>query len=86
MPKQKRFKVVITEIVTETVKGGQEWAKTGEELVAEGSDKLKAIYGYTPVIEKTQTTEVKVFEQTVDELNMAALVSVINNIGEGKPQ
>lgn len=76
-----RYKVTVTAIVERVEKTGNEWTTIAHEPV-EGIDKLKPIMGYTPEIEKTVLKEIQVFEQRVDQLDMAALVSVVNNLGQ----
>lgn len=39
-------------------------------------------YGYTPEIETFVTQEVEIYEQTVDSLNIADVVSVVNGLAK----
>lgn len=73
-----RYKVVVSAVVEREQKVGKDWAIVGEEI-KEG-DKPTKVYGYTPEITKTTRVDLQVFEQTVDTLDMAALVSVVNGL------
>lgn len=41
---------------------------------------LKSVYGYTPEREVTVQEEVKVLEQTVEAIDLAAVIKAVNNI------
>jgi hypothetical protein len=41
---------------------------------------LKEIYGYAPSFEATETVEVKLLEQTVEAIDLAAVIKAINNL------
>lgn len=41
---------------------------------------LNSVYGYTPEREVTAQEEVKVLEQTVETLDLAAVIKAVNNI------
>lgn len=73
------FKITIEETKTRLDVVGKDWRIIGEEYQV-GQEKPRSIYGYTPMIEKPIPTTTKIYEQTVEELNIAALVCVINNI------
>lgn len=44
------------------------------------NDELKEVYGYPPPHEKEVEREVKVLEQTVDELDLVEVIKAINGI------
>ncbi len=50
------------------------------KAVIEKEEKLGEEYGYTPEIVKTVQRDLVVYEQIVDNLNMAELVNVVNGI------
>ncbi|MEH6522316.1 hypothetical protein [Sulfitobacter sp.] len=68
------FKITIEEIGQEVRTIGAKW-----EL---GAGETPSGYGYTPEIETTADFERKIYEQTVDELDMPSLVSVVNKIAK----
>jgi hypothetical protein len=86
----KRFKVVVSAVVERERKVGKEWTVVGEEVVPRDQYEkwgktpdtapLRNVMGYTPEIVKTVREEMQVFEQTVDKLDMAKLVAVINGL------
>jgi hypothetical protein len=75
-----RYVVMVKAIVVRTVIAGKEWTTVDHVPIEEGSEKLKPKLGYTPEIERVVEQEVQLFEQRVDELDMAALVSVVNGL------
>lgn len=68
------YKVVVTAIVEREEVAGGSWEIL--EKKADGSEPR----GYTPQVKKIVRREEKVFEQTVDTLNMAGLVLVVNKL------
>jgi hypothetical protein len=76
----KGYRITVTAIIERTETVGKEWTTVAHEPIGDGSGKTKPILNYTPEIEKVVTKEVQVFEQRVDELDMAALVLVVNGI------
>ena len=71
----KRYKIVVTEIGLEKRVVESEW-KEGAGATDENPHK----YGYTPEIEAHRSYERDVYQQTVDDLDLAKLVSVVNGI------
>lgn len=69
---QKRYKIVVTECGEEVRTVGREWRLGGE-----GDPEA---YGYTPETQATREYSRDVYEQTVDDLDLAALVSVVNKM------
>lgn len=67
-----RFKVVVMATVERVEKAGKEWAR---ETAADNSP-----FSYTPEIEKVVRRDVQVYEQSVDSLDVAALVAVVNGL------
>lgn len=74
-----RYVVTVTAVVERVERVGGDWTKVGEKAI-DGSDKLGAVFGHTPVVERTVHREIEAFKQTVDELDLSALVSVVNGI------
>lgn len=75
-----RYKVTVSAVVQRVDKAGKDWGVVGQEFKEGNPDKLVPVYGYTPEIEKTVLREIAVFDQTVDTLDMAALVMIVNGI------
>lgn len=73
-----RYTITVSAVVERVQTAGKEWTTVSHEVI-EGSEKTKPVMGYTPEIEKTVQREIKVYEQTVDSLDMAALVAVVNS-------
>lgn len=67
-----RYTVKVTATTERVEKVGKEWRQV--------DGKPESKYDYTPEIEKTMLRSEQVYEQTVDTLDMAALVKVVNNI------
>jgi protoporphyrinogen oxidase len=74
-----RYRIVVTALVEREEKVGKDWAVISQE-VKEGTDKVVNVTGYTPEILKTLQKDVMVYEQCVENLDMAALVKVVNGI------
>lgn len=85
---------VITIIKRETVikKAGGDWKVVSQAYPSEedlamlfaGRERAavqpKDVYGYTPEIEKEVAVETKVFEQTVDELDLIGVIAAVNDM------
>lgn len=67
-----QYTVKIMATVERTEKCGKDWKQV--------SNDPKAEWAYTPEIEKTVRREVTMLEQTVDELDIGAVIKAINNI------
>ena len=76
---EKRYVISVKEIGQELKVIERQW-----EQGAEPTDGNPNGWGYTPEIEATRSYAREVFQQTVDELDLAALVSVVNGIGKDK--
>lgn len=74
-----RYKVTVTATVQRVESCGNEWKPITQERV-EGSDKLRDVYGYTPMIDKVVQREITVYEQNVDNLDLAKVVLVVNGM------
>jgi hypothetical protein len=72
-----RYVVTVKAVVERVEKLGKSWEKT--------TAAPDAPYAYTPEIEKTVQREVQVFEQRVNTLDMAALVSIVNGLSDPRP-
>jgi hypothetical protein len=71
------FKVTIEETKIETKVTGNEWKVVAQK---EEDGNQTPIYGYTPEIERRVEVERKVFEQTVEQLDIAAVIATINGL------
>jgi hypothetical protein len=71
MEKVIRYVVTVKAVIEKEEKLGKEWKKVSDNPEE---------YGYTPEIVKTVQRELVVYEQIVDNLNMAELVNVVNGI------
>ena len=72
--KTKRYIVSVKEVGEEIQTIPKRWELTGPGHAAE--------YGYTPETESTQLIEREIFRQTVNELDLAALVSTVNGLSK----
>ncbi len=70
-----QYIVTVKAIIERKEVVGKEWAKT--------TAAPDAPYGYTPEIEKTVRKEIEIYEQRVDNLDMAKLVGVVNDLNTG---
>lgn len=68
------FEIKITEIRDVPGKKGNEWVSMGKQ--ADGSEPR----GYSPLIDCVVTEKIERFHQIVDELDMPAVVAVVNNL------
>jgi hypothetical protein len=68
------YKITVRRTRTVIRQGGAEW-----KVIAQKDDG-KPEYGYTPIVDQPITEEVEVFEQIVDELDLAKLVMVVNGM------
>jgi hypothetical protein len=75
-----RYKVTVIALVERVETVSPEWVVIGQEFKDGHPEKPVDVRGYTPEIKKTVRKEVAVFEQSVDALDMAALVKVVNGI------
>lgn len=74
-----RYTVTIKAIVEREETVGKEWTVIGQEM-DEATGKPKDVRGYTPETTKTVRRELEIYEQTVDCLDVAAVVSVVNGL------
>lgn len=78
------FNIIIAETkpVTKTV--GKDWHVVGQQLKASERDPQRDValdvYGYTPEIEKTVDVTTKVYEQTVEDLELAGVIKAVNKL------
>lgn len=63
------------------------WFDEGQKTkrAAELSAALKEIRGYSPAREVTEPVEVKVLEQTVEEMDLIAVIKAVNGIAPTPP-
>lgn len=80
-----RYKVTVTSVVEFVDKNHKSWEILGQEFKDGHPDKPVNVMGYTPVTEKIVLKDVALFEQTVDDLDMAALVLIVNGIDPWVP-
>ncbi len=85
------YKIVITEQRTVKKLVGKEWNVIGTKEVARdrafyGSNKdepktrIEEVRGYTPEIEKPVTETVEILSQTVETLNLPAVIKAVNGL------
>lgn len=74
------YKVTVSAITERVETSGRDWKVVGQEPAGEGDGRLKDKYGYTPEIQKTIQREQNIYEQRVEVLDLAALVSVVNGL------
>lgn len=70
-----KYTVTVEAEVVETAIIGKRWEKGGPIERSESSE-----YGYTPEVESTVTKKIDIYTQTVETLDMASLVRVVNGI------
>lgn len=75
-----RYKVTVSAVVERIERQGKDWAVIGQEFKEGHPDKPVSVHGYTPEIEKTVLKELQIFDQTVETLDMPALVMIVNGI------
>lgn len=63
------FTVTITKTTIEERPMGREWKKLRDDMPA---------LGYTPEIMEKKEVELKVYEQTVDEIDIKAVIEAVN--------
>lgn len=68
------FEIRIVEKTFEKRFVGKDWCQVKGDPGAE--------FGYTPEIEKTVSVTVERFNQTVDELDLIAVIKAVNGIGD----
>lgn len=69
------FTIRIDRNETVVKKCGKEWKVVGSD-----ANQNNPKYGYTPEIEKEQEVVTKVFEQTVAELDLNAVIKAVNKL------
>ena len=67
------FTITITRTIVEEVAGGQNWEVVGKK---ENGDPE---YGHTPAITKKKAVERKLYEQTVDKLDIRSVINAVND-------
>lgn len=70
------FTITITSTNIEEKPAGKEWEITGEE---------NPKYAYTPEIMKRREVELKIYEQTVDEIDIKSVIAAVNRVSLVKP-
>jgi hypothetical protein len=73
------YKITIEETRT-VMKPTSEWKVIDTKPDETAIGGKKEIYGYTPTVEKQVTETVKVYEQTVEALGIAAVIAVVNKL------
>lgn len=85
------YEIIIKERHEVVKRCGKEWAVLGTKEVAREEDfyrgqqdqsqtRIEEVRGYTPEIEKTVTEEREVLKQTVDTLDLPAVIKAINKL------
>ena len=87
------YEIIITKTEVREVESGAEWTQVGEELLTEDdvkqsiydrgivskdAIKLKAVFGYTPKIIKSETVTTEIYRQTMPEIDLPAVIRAIN--------
>ena len=67
------FTVTITKTTIEEKPAGKEW-----QVVSGSKENKDHEWGYTPEIMKKKEVELKVYEQTVDEMDITRVISAVN--------
>ena len=70
------FTVTITKTTIEERPAGKDWA------VVETDEKGCGTYGYTPEIVKKKEVKEKIYEQTVDEIDIKRVIDAVNCLPE----
>ena len=78
MKQTKEYKITIKELGTQVKTLPKSWERGAGKK--DGDDDEG--WGYTPEVETLKEYEVTIYEQTVHELDLSAVVSVVNKIGE----
>lgn len=86
------YKIIIEKTQEVTIKAGKEWKEVGqvekprEPQIFDGEDSPKTymstVYDYTPEIEKTITQTLSIYEQVVDDLNLANVIFAVNGLSK----
>ena len=66
------FEITVTEVVAEKTIEGKDW-----EIISKPKE-CDAVYGYTPEIKKTTIVTREVYKQSVDKLDIVALIAAVN--------
>jgi hypothetical protein len=77
------YTITITRTNAVKKKVGKDWAVIAQVPFTDSlpvTAPLKPVYGYTPAIEKDVEQTVEVLKQTVDDLDLIAVIQAINNI------
>lgn len=85
------YEITIKQTREVTKKRGGEWEVIGTREVEreqrfygdsedEPKTRIEEVRGYTPEIEKTVTVEVEILKQTVDTLDLAAVIKAVNKL------
>lgn len=68
------YTITVKTYRTATVQGGRKWAVVGKD------DQNHDVMGYTPDIQVDSREFVDVYEQTVDSLDLVAVIRAVNGI------
>lgn len=85
------FEITIIEVTEQRQMGDPVWVRTGTKEVErepsffrsdekEPKTRIDEVYGYAPAIEKTTTSSVVRLQQSVETLDMAAVIRAINRL------
>lgn len=74
------FKITIEETRTVVKTVGKEWGIVDQVPITDGDEVLKNVMGYTPLIEKAVPETKEVYAQTVEELDLHAVIKAINKL------
>lgn len=70
-----KYTVTVSAEVERTRIIGKKWERGGYINAKEGGE-----YGYTPEVESTVSEDVELYRQSVEVLDVAALVAVVNKL------
>lgn len=84
------YKITITETKYVKKLAGKEWKEIGTREVArdeafsrsssESKTRIESVMGYTPEIERVVESTTEILSQTVEELDVAAVIKAINKL------
>lgn len=85
------YRIIITQIASIESVAGKEWVQVGTKEVpredrffqqdkSEPKTRMEPVYGYSPEITKRKVETTEIFQQTVPNLDLAAVIKAINKL------